>query len=171
MKKLFAISSALCLALFASSAMAAGPWNTYNLNQTINLSAQINQSATLACPGSVFFNVIDPSVATNGDQNVACTAKVSLHKGGSAFYSLSNSTLIGSESAGVIPSDLVWAKTDQSQGYAPVDNSGYYPLTYAPNSGALNHEMNMTFSFQLQPVPTMVPDIYNGTATITLQVQ
>ena len=172
MKKCFALTAVLVIALFATSAVAAGPhaFQGSTINQTINLTAQIDQSASLTCPGSVFFDVKNAEVATNGDQDIACTAKVSLHKGGSAYYSVANSTLVGTESGGIIPVNFVWIKTNLSAGYGPTDG-GFYPLSYGPTSGAtLNHDMNLTFSFQLQPVPTMVPDIYIGTATITLQV-
>jgi hypothetical protein len=168
MKKVF--FAILALSLSAACASAQVAWNSYNLNQTINLKAQINQTATLSCPGSVFFDVKDATVATNGDASVNCTAKVSLHKGGSASYTVSNSTLTGTESGNVIPDNFVWVKTNLSLAFGPMDG-GYYPLSYGPPSGAtLNHDMNLVFSFQLQPVPTFVPDIYAGTATITLQV-
>jgi hypothetical protein len=170
MRKPLAVFGILCLALFAAGAFAQHGYQTYNLNQSVQLTAQIDQTASLSCPGAVFFDVKDPSVATNGDQDVHCTAKVSLHRGGVAAYSMSNTVLTGTESGGVIPADLIWAKTNLSAGYGPVDGSGFYPLTFAPTAGTLNHEMDLTFTFQLQPVPTFAPDIYTGTATILLQV-
>jgi hypothetical protein len=168
MKK--AVFAIFALAISAACASAQVAWSSYNLNQTINLKAQINQTASLSCPGSVFFDVKDAAVPTNGDAAVNCTAIVSLHKGGSASYTVANSALTGTESGNVIPVNYIWVKTNLSQSYGPTDG-GFYPLSYGPPSGAtVNHDMSLVFSFQLQPVPTFVPDIYTGTATIMLQV-
>jgi spore coat protein U-like protein len=56
MKKLLAISAAVAIVAMASSAMAAG-------NTTLNVTATVNGTCSMAGPGTLNFGLLDPAVA------------------------------------------------------------------------------------------------------------
>jgi hypothetical protein len=172
--------SLFVVALFALSAMVASaqvPFNTPTASATIAVHATIQQSASIVLSAnSVNFNVIDPTVATDGDKSINVVSKVSMAKGHGASMEIGSTDLVAMGGAGNIPAKNLLAKTSQSAGYFPLDNDPAMNAILAinTNGGALLNAtpsgLSTSLSFQLAPVPTFVPDQYSGTVTLILYV-
>lgn len=184
MKKLFALSVLLVLALSATSAIAQGPKypNGYlGGSTTVQLYATVPESVSMNVTNPVVnFDIIDPTQTTNGDNTVSFTMNYFM-KNGANFAVCVASNIFAPGLAGtgtntdVIPMSAIEVQPNATGSYISLAGAkddcglpnGVNILAKQPITGTKG---SATGSFNLAIAPVTVrPDVYSGTVLLYFQ--
>jgi hypothetical protein len=180
-KKLFALTAILVLALFAVSASAQAP-SYLGGSTTVALKATVAEHMNFSVTNPVVnFNIFDTTKTTIGDSTVSFTANY-IMKNGANFAVCVASNLFaapGLAGTGTNP-DVIPTAAIEVQ---PNGTGSYIPLAGATNDCGLPNGVNIlakqpitgntataTGSFNLAIAPVTVrPDVYSGTVLLYFQ--
>jgi hypothetical protein len=184
-KKLFALSVLLVLALSATSAIAQGPKypNGYlGGSTTVQLYATVPESVSMNVTNPVVnFDIIDPTQTTNGDNTVSFTMNYFMKNGANFAVCVASNIFAAPGLAGsgtntdVIPMSAIEVQPNATGSYISLAGStdacglpnGVTILAKQPITGTKG---SATGSFNLAIAPVTVrPDVYSGTVLLYFQ--